>query len=336
MLAIKENISLKTLNTFGMDVQAQYFLDLHNEFELFEFIKQSKSWPKTLMLGGGSNILFTKKYEGLILRPMFKGIVKVQETDTKMMIKVAAGENWDTFVAATVEMGLGGLENLSLIPGNVGTCPIQNIGAYGVEVADVLESLEAVHLLSGERITFNNAACHFGYRESIFKRSDYKNYLITSLTFCLNKNPTLHTQYGDLQNEMQMLGVHGIGGLRQAVMSIRKRKLPDPEEFGNAGSFFKNPIVKKKDADRILSDNSNAPCYQVKNGMFKLSAAWLIDQCGLKGFEHGRAAVHSKQPLVLINKGNAQASEIIELSQMIINRVFSKFGIQLHPEVNII
>jgi UDP-N-acetylmuramate dehydrogenase len=334
---MQENIPLKPFNTFGIDVSAKYFDAFHSVEALKEdllFIKD-KNIP-WLILGGGSNILFTKNYDGAVLKNELLGIEIVNENENKVTVKSFAGEKWHSLVLFCVEKNLGGLENLSLIPGNVGASPIQNIGAYGAEMKDCFVELEALNIATLELEIFSKLDCHFGYRESVFKNKFRNQYIICSATFQLNKNPHYNTMYGSIEKELEKTGVKelSVKAISDAVIHIRSSKLPDPSTIGNAGSFFKNPIINKELFEMIHSQFHDAVVYpQGKD--FKLGAAWLIEKCGWKGFRRGDAGVHEHHALVLINYGSATGKEIFDLSEEILQSVKQKFGVELEREVNI-
>ncbi|MEI6900067.1 MAG: UDP-N-acetylmuramate dehydrogenase [Bacteroidota bacterium] len=337
-MVIKENISLKPYNTFGIDVSTRVFAELFSEEDILSFLSSSQSYPKPfLFLGGGSNLLFTQHFSGTVVKISTKGMRVMKEGGNEVFVTAASGENWDDLVKFTVENGWGGLENLSLIPGSVGASPIQNIGAYGVEVKDSIEQVEAIELLSFERRVFSSKECAFGYRDSIFKGELRDRYLILNVTFKLHSSPALKLDYGSIQEEISKAGITSpsAGDVREAVCTIRRSKLPDPNVTGNAGSFFKNPVIP---IEQFRSLKVRFP----QMGSFpsgdevKLAAAWLIEQCGWKGKHQGNAGVHEKQPLVLINCGGATGKEIMQLSNEIIKSVKEKFGVMLEREVNCI
>lgn len=334
---MQENISLKSYNTFGIDVRAIYFDAFQSVDELkkdFLFIKDKEiPW---MVLGGGSNILFTKVYEGAVLKNEIKGIEIIREDNETIHIRSGGGERWHSLVLFCVERNLGGLENLSLIPGNVGASPIQNIGAYGAEMKDCFVELEALNISSLEVEIFSKSDCEFGYRESVFKNKCRNQYVICSVTFQLNKNPQYNTTYGSIEKELQKTGVNelSVKAISQAVINIRSSKLPDPYKIGNAGSFFKNPVVSKELFEIIHSQFPDVVVYPQGNE-YKLGAAWLIEKCGWKGFRRGDAGVHEHHALVLINYGNATGKEIYDLSEEILQSVKKKFGVELEREVNI-
>lgn len=335
---IQENISLKDYNTFGIEAKARFFVEINGLAQL-QKVLELKSYPNKFILSGGSNILLAADIDALVMHINPKGITVLEETDDQVHIKVMAGENWHELVLWSLEQGYGGLENLSLIPGNVGTAPIQNIGAYGVELKDVFVSCAAMEIASGELVAFDNDACNFGYRDSVFKNKGKEKYIITSVVLKLTKqNHQLNTGYGAIENELKNNGViyPTIHDVSKAVIAIRQSKLPDPKEIGNSGSFFKNPIVSKKTFEKLKKSHPEVPSYEMGDGQYKIPAGWLIEQCGFKGKRFGDAGVHEKQALVLVNYGEARGAEILELAELIQTEVSSKFKINITPEVNII
>ncbi|AEM71140.1 UDP-N-acetylenolpyruvoylglucosamine reductase [Allomuricauda ruestringensis DSM 13258] len=335
---IQENISLKSYNTFGIDVKARFFVEITGLVQLQKAL-ELKAYPKKFIISGGSNMLLTKDIDALVMHINLKGITVVEEGKNSVEVKVMAGENWHELVMWSLEQGYGGLENLSLIPGNVGTAPIQNIGAYGVELKDVFVSCAAMDVKTGELEGFDKEACEFGYRDSIFKNKAKDKFIITSVVLRLTKKDhVLHTGYGSIENELKNKGiVHpSIKDVSDAVIAIRRSKLPDPKEIGNSGSFFKNPIIPKKAFDKFIKKNPNAPFYEMDDNQYKIPAGWLIEQCGFKGKRFGDAAVHDKQALVLVNHGNATGKEILHLAKKIQEEVQKTFKIKIQPEVNII
>ncbi|MBW8243757.1 UDP-N-acetylmuramate dehydrogenase [Muricauda oceani] len=335
---IQENISLKNYNTFGIDVKARFFVEITGLVQL-QKVLELKAYPKKFIISGGSNMLLTKDIDALVVHINLKGITVVEENENFVEVKAMAGENWHELVMWSLEQGYGGLENLSLIPGNVGTAPIQNIGAYGVELKDVFVSCAAMDVKTGELEGFDNEACEFGYRESIFKNEAKDKYIITSVVLKLTKKDhVLHTGYGSIENELKNKGiVHPtIRDISDAVIAIRRSKLPDPKEIGNSGSFFKNPVISQKAFDRFIKKHPNAPFYEMDDNEFKIPAGWLVEQCGFKGKRFGDAGVHDKQALVLVNHGTATGKEILDLSKKIQDEVQKTFKIKIQPEVNII
>lgn len=338
-MRISENVSLRPYNTFGIAAQARYFSSFSHVDELEALLKTPpQQGIPNMILGGGSNVLFTKDYDGYLLKNEIKGISVVGEDNDYVYVKAGAGESWHTFVMDCIRHNRAGLENLSLIPGNVGASPMQNIGAYGVEIKDCFHELEAYHLQDHTVVTFNNADCQFGYRESVFKRKYKGQFAILSVTYRLLKKPKLNTSYGAIEEELKHMGVHDvtIQAISQAVINIRSSKLPDPAKIGNAGSFFKNPTVPPEKHEELKAAFPGVVAYPVASGDFKLAAGWLIEQCGWKGFREGDAGVHARQALVLVNYGNATGNEIYGLSQRVLDSVHEKFGVELEREVNMI
>jgi UDP-N-acetylmuramate dehydrogenase len=334
---IEENISLKLFNTFGIDVQARYFTRFSSSDELKSIFNDFKEIP-FLIIGGGSNLLLTKDFEGIVLRNEIKGKEIISETDHEVTVKIGAGENWHEFVLWSIENGFGGIENLSLIPGSVGASPMQNIGAYGVEIKDVFDHLFAYHIETGETHRFSLEECKFGYRESVFKRALKNQYVITEVCFRLEKNRKVNTTYGAIEQELQKLGISSptIRDVSNAVVAIRQSKLPNPAELGNAGSFFKNPVVNENVANAILEKYPSAPVYPAEGGKKKLAAGWLIEQAGWKGKTIDTYGVHKLQALVLVNYGGSTGKQIFDLSSAIISDIQEKFGVTLEREVNIL
>ncbi len=342
-MQIQENISLRPYNTFGIDAKARYFATFKDTDELEELTTHD-SRLTTLILGGGSNILFTKDYNGLVLKNEIAGIKVLHEEPEYVFVKAGAGENWHSFVMDCISHNWAGVENLSLIPGCVGASPMQNIGAYGVELSSVFLSLEAFHLKEKKLVTFTAGDCEFGYRESVFKSKFKDQFVILTVTMRLKKHPVFHTSYGAIEQELEKMGVKelSIKAISQAVINIRTSKLPDPKEIGNAGSFFKNPSVSKEKFQDLNSKFPGIIGHENVDGTVKLAAAWLIEQSGpengtsWKGYRKGDAGCHAKQALVLVNYGNAQGKEIHDLGKAIHQSVKNKFDISLETEVNII
>jgi len=333
-----QNYPLQDITTFHAKVFAKYY----TVFSSVEFLKQILSSPEVksmpfIILGGGSNVLFTGDFNGVIIRNAIEGIEVVKEDEGYVFIKASAGEKWHDVVLYCVNRNYGGIENLSLIPGTAGAGPIQNIGAYGVELKDVLQEVEAINIRTLEIRKFSNAECKFGYRDSIFKEKEKGNYIILSVTLKLNKNPKVNISYGTLSKELEGMGIilPTIKDVSNAVIKIRSGKLPDPEKLGNAGSFFKNPLIPKTQFEKIKEANATIASFPATEGYTKLAAGWLIEQCGWKGKRIGDAGVHKDQALVLVNYGNATGKEIYDLSSQIINSVKEKFGVELEREVNI-
>jgi len=333
---IESNISLKNLNTFGIDVYAKYFAAFSNLAQLQETLGFKE--PQTLILGGGSNILFTKNVDGIVLKNEINGIEKINEDNEHVYIKAGAGENWHRFVLYCLEHNYAGVENLALIPGNVGASPMQNIGAYGVEIKDVFHTLEAFHMDEMKAVEFSKTDCAFGYRESVFKNRYKNKFIITSVTYKLAKKPVFNTSYGAIETELEKMKVTvlNIQSIAQAVINIRSSKLPDPKIIGNAGSFFKNPEIGNDQFEKLKNEFPSIVGYKLDNGNIKLAAGWLIEQCGWKGYRKGDAGCHEKQALVLVNYGNAKGSEIYDLSSEILQSVYDKFSVRLEREVNIV
>ncbi len=335
---VKEHFDLKEHNTMGVSAKARYFASVSSANELRQLLLDSnyKLLPK-LMLGGGSNILFANDFEGLVIHLNIKGREVAGETDDHVHWKLGSGENWHQVVLGAIENDWAGIENLSLIPGSVGAAPIQNIGAYGVELEQVFHSLEALDLNTGIIKAFEHKECKFGYRDSAFKNDLKGKYVITSVTLKLNKHPKVNTSYRALSDYLKEQGIEEptIRQVSNAVIEIRQSKLPDPKEIGNTGSFFKNPVISAEAFERLKDKHPDVPNYPDNKGV-KVPAAWLIDQCGWKGERIGDAGVHKKQALVLVNYGSATGAEIIELAEKIRRSVHDKFGVVLTPEVNIV
>lgn len=332
------NASLKAYNTFGIDATCKALFRFADAEDL-KFILRStefKGLPR-LILGGGSNVLLRGDFDGVVLKNEVKGIELVGSTSSEHLVKVGAGENWHQFVLKCIEKGWAGLENLSLIPGNVGASPMQNIGAYGVEIKDRFHELEALNLETLEVETFNAQECAFGYRESVFKRAYKDRYIILSVTFRLLKESELNTSYGDIEKELErMNAAPSIKSVSDAVIRIRQSKLPNPAELGNAGSFFKNPIISQEAWTKIQVEHPNIPNYPAGENRVKLAAGWLIEQAGWKGKRVGYCGMHERQALVLVNYGGATGREIMEHAERVQKSVFEKFGVELEREVNLI
>jgi len=334
---IQSNVDLQPFNTFGLSSIAKRFAAFTNADELTDILSQ-KGIDELLILGGGSNILLTKDFEGLVIKNEVTGFHVLENDEETVLIESGAGEIWHDFVMRCIAEGYGGVENLSLIPGSVGASPMQNIGAYGVEIKDTFDSLQAYHIESNEVHSFNHEQCEFGYRESVFKRALKGQYIILSVRFRLSKTHQVNTSYGAIETELQSMGIEEptIKDVSNAVISIRSSKLPDPKEIGNAGSFFKNPVVAQEVVDTIAERFEQFPNYPAPNNKTKLAAGWLIEQAGWKGKNFGTYGVHKKQALVLVNYGGSKGSEIYDLSEHIIQDVKSKFGITLEREVNMV
>lgn len=341
-MQIQENISLKPYNTFGLDVKAKLFSAFRNTAELSELLSITSREPN-LILGGGSNILFTKSFDGLVLKNDIRGIEKVKEDNEYVYVNAGAGENWHQFVLYCIKNNWAGVENLSLIPGNIGASPMQNIGAYGVEIKEVFHELKAFHIQERTNYTFTLKDCEFGYRESVFKRKYKNEFVILNVTYRLSKIPKFNISYGAIEHELEKMRLENlsIAAISKAVINIRSSKLPDPAQIGNAGSFFKNPSVGKEKFEGLKNEFPGIVGYENADHTTKLAAGWLIENSGpqpfisWKGYRHGDAGVHSKQALVLVNYGNANGNEIYDLSERIIQSVFKKFGVLLEREVNI-
>ena len=337
IMKIEKQVSLKPYNTFGIDVRATWFTEISST-EGFEELRHEPVFRgERLVLGGGSNILFTQDFAGLVIKNNLKGIEILEEGAEVVRVRASAGENWHQFVMWAVERNFGGLENLSLIPGCVGAAPMQNIGAYGAEIKDTCERVHAIGIEDGKPVVFSANECHFGYRESIFKHSHKNQFLITAVEFRLSKKPVFNTSYGAIEQELAAMGVKdlSIKAISDAVIRIRSSKLPDPKVKGNAGSFFKNPEVSKEKHDQLKKQFEKLVAYPLENGSYKLAAGWLIEQCGLKGRCVGEACVHDKQALVLVNMGHARGADVYRLSEEVLQAVKEKFGVTLEREVNI-
>ncbi len=339
---IRANFSLRPYNTFGIDVRARHFAEfrsLGELQELLEYIEDKQELRKndTMVLGGGSNVLFTSDVDGWVIKNDLPGIEQVGTRDGKVLVRAGAGENWHGFVMHCLDQGWSGMENLSLIPGNVGATPIQNIGAYGVDMAQIFEVLEAWDIEDRKLVRFTRSDCSFGYRESYFKHEGKNRFIILSVTYCLDTVPVFHTTYGPIQEELVKMGVAelSVRAISDAVIRIRSSKLPDPKHIGNAGSFFKNPVVSKEAYGIFLQKYPDMVGHELPEGGVKLAAGWLIEKAGWKGFRRGDAGCHQRQALVLVNYGNATGTQILQLSQEIMDDVHHKFGVHLEREVNI-
>lgn len=334
---IIENASLKSLNTFGLEASARYLAEVDSIDGLRELLDTDGSWKDRMILGGGSNVLFTADFDGLIIKNNIGGIEVITESDTEVLVKAGAGVVWHDLVMFCVDRGFGGIENLSLIPGCVGAAPMQNIGAYGVEVKDVFDQLTAFELNEKVEQTFTADECEFGYRESVFKQRLKGRYLISSLRLRLSKQPKINTSYGAIETELESMKIENptIKDVSRAVINIRSSKLPDPAVLGNAGSFFKNPIVSNQKAEELRARHPDVPTY-IFGDASKVAAGWLIEQCGFKGKRFGNCGSHAKQALVLVNYGGSSGGEIFELSEQIQAAVLDKFGINLEREINVV
>ncbi len=334
---LNENFPLKQYNTFGIDARARYFADCSSLSEIKAILeKKAKLQLPVLLLGGGSNMLFTKDFQGIVLKVGTKGIIKTHEDAENVYLKVNAGEDWDSFVDYCVRHAYYGIENLSSIPGNVGSCPIQNIGAYGMEVRDCIESVDLLYLETMEEKSVAKADCNFGYRDSIFKRDLKGKIIILAVDFKLSKKADFILNYGNVEEELKKYSEINLSTVRDAIVQIRKRKLPDPAILGNAGSFFKNPVIPAIQAIQIKKSYPKLPHFVHGQRKAKIPAAWLIEQCGWKGKRMGAAGVHENQPLVIVNHGNATGSEILNLATTVKDSVMKKFEIALEFEVNIL
>jgi UDP-N-acetylmuramate dehydrogenase len=331
-------VSLKNYNTFGIDAKAREFIAVHTVEELQQILKESNTRSK-FILGGGSNMLLTKDIDALVIHIDLHGKEVIGKNDDYVQVRAMAGENWHEFVLWTISQDFGGLENMSLIPGNVGTTPVQNIGAYGTEIKDTFISCEAVEIATADIRTFTREECKFGYRESIFKNDVRGKYIITSVTFKLStRNHKINISYGDITSELERNHIKdpGLKDVSNAVIAIRQSKLPDPKILGNSGSFFKNPIIPKSDFERIQKQFPNIRHFEVSDTEVKVPAGWLIEQAGFKGKRFGDAGVHKNQALVLVNYGNASGQDILDLAKLIQKTVFDIYGITIEAEVNII
>ncbi|VAV86075.1 UDP-N-acetylenolpyruvoylglucosamine reductase [hydrothermal vent metagenome] len=337
-MTILSDISLKPYNTFGIDVIAKHFVSVQSVEEL-KSVLELKAYSEKLILGGGSNMLLTKDVNALVIHLDIKGIEIISRTTSQVKVKANAGENWHNFVLWCLQHDFGGIENLSLIPGNVGTAPLQNIGAYGVELKDVFESCEALHIESQNIKTFTKSDCHFGYRNSIFKQELKGKYIILNVTLALSiTNHVLKTDYGAITSELNRLNIQNpsIQDVSTAVINIRKSKLPNPKDIGNSGSFFKNPIVSKTQFKELKVNFPEMPSYIISDTEVKIPAGWLIEQSGFKGKQFGNYGVHKNQALVLVNYGGAKGEDIFKLSKLIQSTIKRLFNITLEAEVNII
>lgn len=337
-MTLHSHFSLKNYNTFGIEAKAKQFTAVHSVEELKTVLVNNPT-EKKFILGGGSNMLLTQDIDALVIHIDLEGKKIIEENDDFVWVESQAGENWHEFVLWTIEQNFGGLENMSLIPGNVGTTPVQNIGAYGAEIKDHFVSCQAIAIANQEIRTFSNEDCHFGYRESIFKNEVKDQYIITSVVFKLTKrNHKINTSYGDILGELEKNNIQNpsLKDVSNAVIAIRQSKLPDPKELGNSGSFFKNPIVLKSDFEKIHQQFPEMKYYEVSETEVKVPAGWLIEQAGFKGKRFGDAGVHKNQALVLVNYGNATGQEILAVSKNIQDTVFATFGIHIEAEVNVI
>jgi UDP-N-acetylmuramate dehydrogenase len=336
-MIISKNVSLKRFNTFGLDYKADCLIHLKNDKEIKAFFNGSISYKKpVVILGGGSNLLFTSDFKGTIIKPELGRIRIVRKEGDCIIISAGSGVVWDKLVEWCVARGFSGLENLSLIPGTAGASAVQNIGAYGVEVKDLIEKVKTINTHDGSVRVFNSDECEFGYRSSIFKNDLKGKYLITRVYYKLNINQLPNLNYGSLKEEIRKIGKETTANVRQAVINIRRAKLPDPDITGNAGSFFKNPVIPESHAITLLKEFPDMPQYNDARGFKKLAAGWLIEKCGWKGKRIGDAGVHDKQALVIVNYGKATGKEIYDLSELIKNSVAGKFGVNLEREVEVV
>ncbi|MGQ7869470.1 UDP-N-acetylmuramate dehydrogenase [Sunxiuqinia sp. sy24] len=338
MIRFFEDFSLKNYNTFGVDARARFFFEFTELDDLTEFLQQNTSWKeeRLLLLGGGSNLLLVNDFDGLVIHPNVPGVQVVRENRNQVWVEVGAGEDWDRFVDYCVKAEFYGLENLSLIPGNVGAAPVQNIGAYGVEVKDYVDTVNGFDLDTMTNYSIPAEQCQFAYRDSIFKNELKNRFIVTSVIFRLEKFPEFKLDYGSLKAEVEKRGELHPQHVRDAVVAIRQSKLPDPSELGNAGSFFKNPVVAAELAEKLKAAYPEMPAYPADAGRIKLAAGWLIEQCGWKGFRDGDAGVHQHQALVLVNYGSATGQELFQLSEKVKASVAEKFGVELEAEANIL
>lgn len=338
MIKKYEQFSLKNYNSFGIDVKARQLITFSSEEDIPHLINSISNEENILVLGGGSNILFTSDFNGTIIKNEIKGISEKQFNENEILLSIGAGEEWDDVVDYSVKRNYFGIENLSLIPGSAGAAPIQNIGAYGVELKDVFHSLDGFFIDNGEKRIFALDECKFSYRDSIFKNELKGKIIITKVNLKLITKGKLSTNYLSLKNYLieNNLTVPTLSQIREAVISIRKSKLPDPQQLGNAGSFFKNPKVTKKEFDELIQKYPNLSYFISEDGLYKISAGWLIEKCGLKGIRKGNVGTHLNQALVIVNYGGATGEEILKFAKNIQTKVFNEFGILLEPEVNII
>lgn len=336
-MEIRKNHPLAALTTFGVPAAAETYARFVSEVEILDFLDQRPLVERPrLVLGGGSNLLFVGDFDGVLLHPDLRGITVLEARPGHVLVKAMAGEKWDDLVALAVASGWGGLENLSHIPGSVGASAVQNIGAYGVEVRGVIQRIEAIALSERRKVTIRPEACGFAYRYSHFKGPWRGRFLITAVVFRLSRQPALVTHYPGVLQAVERIGDLNLGNLRRAIAAIRQAKLPDPVRLGNAGSFFKNPVVSRLQLDRLRSDFPDLPCYPQSGKGFKLAAAWLIEKCGWKGRAVGNAAVHEHQALVLVNRGGATGREILDLSKAVRRSVRDTFGVELEREVLVV
>lgn len=335
IVRIEQNFSLKEYNTFHLPVRTRWFMEYENEEELLRILHDEYfQEQRSLHIGAGSNLLFLSDFNGVIFHSVIKGIVVVDETDETVLLRVGAAEIWDDVVSFVVSKGWGGIENLSYIPGETGAAAVQNIGAYGVEIKDVVESVEAYNQLTFERKVFTKEACGYDYRYSVFKNERNDPYILTYVNLRLRKNPVFHLDYGNLREVLQTSGeALSVRSVRDAVISIRRAKLPEPKELGNAGSFFMNPVIPSDQFEALKERYPDMPFYPLSGGEVKIPAGWLIEHCGLKGKRHGEVGIYEKQSLVIVNYGHATGDEIALFAESIRQAVDERFGILLSPEV---
>ena len=333
---MEENKSLRELNSFGVDVSARRFAEFSDRAELVGLLDSLATGEKWMILGGGNNVLFTGDYDGTVLHPVCRDITQVSDDGRTVRVRAGAGVEWDDFVAWAVRNGLGGVENLSSIPGYVGAAPVQNIGAYGAEAKDTIESVECLLTDTRETVTLSNAECRFGYRDSIFKRELKGRAVILAVRFALTRDPQFRLRYGDVSQQVEALGGVSLENIRQAVIAIRSNQRPDPKVLGNAGSFFKNPVVPQTLADSLTEKYPDMPRYAAGEGRVKLAAGWLIDRCGWRGARRGPAGIHERQALVVVNHGGATGADIVNLAHAVRRDVLERFGVTIDMEVNLI
>lgn len=333
-MRIEENYSLEKHNTFHLPVKTRWFMEYTNEEELGRILRDEYFQECiSLHIGSGSNLLFINDFNGIVLHSAIKGISVASETDDHVWLRVGAAERWDDVVAYAVAKGWGGIENLSDIPGEAGAAAIQNIGAYGVEIKDVVDNVETYNQLTFEKRVFTNEECLYDYRNSYFKNEHNDPHIVTYITLRLDKKPCFSVNYGNLKNKLAEYGEVTLSNIREAVISIRREKLPDPEELGNAGSFFMNPVIPAAQFEKLKAQYPDIPSYPASEGMVKVPAGWLIEQCGFKGKSHGQVGVYEKQALVLVNLGEARGHEIALVAESIRTAVKDRFGIEIMPEV---
>lgn len=337
-MEVRENYSLKNYNTFGIDVKCRYFVESDSEADFLDFVSSYELKPEELMiLGEGSNFLFTEDFDGTVFYPTIKGIEVVSEDAEHVFVRVGAGEVWDDFVAWAVTHGYGGVENLSLIPGHVGASPVQNVGAYGMEAGDTIETVEALNIEKALKETIKAQDCQLAYRDSLFKREWKNRYIITYVVFKLTKRPEFRLSYGSVNEELVKQGGEvNLENIRKAIIRIREAKLPDVKVVPNGGSFFKNPVVSRKQAEQLQAEHPTLPVYPLDDESVKLAAGWLIEKCGWKGKTLGNAGVYDKQALILVNRGEASGVEVAHLANEIKKSVFMTFGVWIEPEVYVV